>query len=59
MQILIAFQFLAFIISATIFLWQPVRTLRFVARHLLLQARGLEARERAIQAERSEVWEVV
>jgi hypothetical protein len=37
----------------------PVASLRFVARHCLLQARGLEARERAIQAERAAVWEVV
>lgn len=59
MQILIGFEFMVAIAAATIFLWQPVRTLRFVARHCLLQARGLEERERAIQAERAAVWEVV
>jgi len=50
---------LALIGGITFFLYSPVRTLRFVARHCLLQARGLEARERAIQAERAAVWEVV
>lgn len=59
MQILIAFEFMVAIAAITVFLYAPVRTLRFVARHLLLQARGLEARERAIAAERNEVWEVV
>jgi len=50
---------LAAIAALTVFLSSPIRTLRFVARHLLLQARGLEARERAIAAERAAVWEVV
>ena len=59
MQILIGFEFMAAIAAATVFLYAPVRCLRFVARHCLLQARGLEARERAIEAERDEVWEVV
>jgi hypothetical protein len=59
MQILIGFEFLALIAVATVFLYAPVRCLRFVGRHYLLQARGLEARERAIAAERAEVWEVV
>ena len=59
MQILIAFEVLAALAVATVFLYAPVRTLRFVARHCLLQARGLEARERAIAAERAAVWEVV
>jgi len=59
MQILIALACLAAIAALTVFLSSPIRTLRFVARHLLLQARGLEARERAIAAERAAVWEVV
>jgi hypothetical protein len=59
MQILIGFEFLALIAVTTVFLYAPIRCLRFVARHCLLQARGLEARERAIAAERAEVWEVV
>jgi len=59
MQVVIAVACLGLIGGLTFFLYAPVRTLRFVARHLLLQARGLEARERAIAAERDEVWEVV
>ena len=50
---------LSIILAGTVVMYAPVRTLRFVARHCLLQARGLEARERAIQAERAAVWEVV
>lgn len=59
MQILIGFEFLALIAAATVLLYAPVRCLRFVGRHCLLQARGLEARERCIRAERDQVWEVV
>jgi len=59
MQVVIAVACLAIIAALTVFLSSPIRTLRFVARHLLLQARGLEARERAIAAERAAVWEVV
>jgi hypothetical protein len=59
MQIIIYAEILAAIGAATVFLYAPVRTLRYIARHCLLQARGLEARERAIAAERDEVWEVV
>lgn len=59
MQVVIAVACLGLIGGLTLFLYAPVRTLRFVARHLLLQARGLEARERAIAAERAAVWEVV
>lgn len=59
MQIVISVMCLALIGGLTLFLHAPIRCLRFVARHCLLQARGLEARERAIQAERAAVWEVV
>jgi len=59
MQILIGFEILAAVAVATVFAYAPVRTLRWVGRHCLLQARGLEARERCIAAEREQVWEVV
>lgn len=59
MQIVMAVAVLAGSLALTFFLYAPIRCLRFVARHCLLQARGLEARERAIQAERAAVWEVV
>jgi hypothetical protein len=59
MQILIYAEILAAIGVATVFLYAPVRTLRFIGRHCLLQARGLEARERCIRQDRDEVWEVV
>jgi len=59
MQVLIYAEILAAIGAATVFLYAPVRCLRFVGRHCLLQARGLEARERCIRAERDQVWEVV
>jgi len=59
MQILIGFEFMVAIAAATVFLYSPVRCLRFIGRHCLLQARGLEARERCIRQDRDEVWEVV
>ena len=59
MQIIIYAEVGLALLAVTIFTYAPVRTLRWVARHCLLQARGLEARERAIQAERAAVWEVV
>lgn len=59
MQVVMAVMVLTLIGGLTFFIYAPIRCLRFVARHCLLQARGLEARERAIQAERAAVWEVV
>jgi len=50
---------LSVILAGTVVMYAPVRTLRWVGRHCLLQARGLEARERCIAAEREQVWEVV